>query len=64
MTGTTERERTEGMTKKTARELANKYLRDWRKKNPEKVREYHMRYWAKKAREMMACENGGGSHAE
>ena len=35
------------------------YLNDWRKKNPDKIREYAARYWEKKAREIEAAEAGG-----
>jgi len=34
---------------KEAREKRAVYLREWRKKNPEKQREYNARYWNKKA---------------
>ncbi|WP_353052391.1 hypothetical protein [Bacillus thuringiensis] len=34
------------------RELRNAYLREWRKKNKEKVKKYQDRYWEKKAKEM------------
>ena len=34
-----------------ARQLKNQRAREWRRKNPEKEREYHERYWEKKARE-------------
>lgn len=37
--------------KDLAREEKNKYLREWRKKNPDRVREYNRRYWRKKAAE-------------
>ena len=30
-----------------ARKARNLYLREWRKKNPEKDREYKARYWAR-----------------
>ena len=33
-----------------AREAKNKYKREWRKNNPEKVRAANVRYWEKKAR--------------
>ena len=36
-----------------AREKQREYLREWRKKNPDKVREYNKRYWKKKALEML-----------
>ena len=42
------RESRETMTDE-AKETHREYCRDWRKKNPEKVREYNARYWAKKA---------------
>lgn len=34
------------------RELRNAYLREWRKKNKEKVKQYQDRYWEKKSKEM------------
>ncbi len=38
---------------KLAVEARREYLREWRKKNKEKVAEYQKRYWARKAlREM------------
>ena len=30
-----------------ARKARNAKLREWRKKNPEKVREYELRHWVK-----------------
>ena len=33
-----------------ARHLKNEYQREWRKNNPEKVREYRERYWQKLAK--------------
>lgn len=33
------------------------YYRKWRKKNPEKQKEYNRRYWEKKARELAAAES-------
>ena len=35
-----------------ARELHNAYQRKWRRKNPEKLKEYNMRYWEKKAAQL------------
>jgi hypothetical protein len=35
------------------RERLNKYQREWRAKNPDKVRKYNQRYWEKKAQ--LAC---------
>jgi DNA-binding NarL/FixJ family response regulator len=36
---------------KEAREAKNRYLREWRKKNPEKVKASMIRFWEKKAAE-------------
>lgn len=33
-----------------AREARNAYLREWRRKNPQRVRELRERYWLRKAR--------------
>ena len=35
--------------KQIAREENNRYLREWRRKNPEKNKEYITRYWNNKA---------------
>jgi len=32
-----------------AREKQREYLREWRKKNPDKVKEYNQRYWRRRA---------------
>ena len=32
-----------------AAELRRAYLQEWRKKNPEKVRQYNREYWQRKA---------------
>lgn len=32
-----------------AREAQRQYLREWRKRNPERVREANQRYWQKRA---------------
>lgn len=37
-----------------AREKKREYQREWRRRNPEKTREYINRYWAKKGREALA----------
>lgn len=34
------------------RQARNRYLREWRKKNPDKVREYQKRWYAKIADQM------------
>jgi len=41
-----------------AKEARRKYYREWRKKNPGKDREYHKRYWDKKAQEQEGADNG------
>ena len=33
-----------------AREKKNAYLREWRKKNKDKIKEINKRYWEKKAK--------------
>lgn len=35
-----------------ARALRKNYMRKWRQAHPEKDREYHVRYWNKKASEL------------
>ena len=37
---------------KEANDARNAYAREWRKKNPEKVRQAQEKYWKKKAKEM------------
>ena len=39
------------------KESRNKYMREWRKKHPEKVKEYQDKYWAKKAAQAAEVEN-------
>lgn len=39
---------------KLKREARREYLREWRKRNPEKVQAAQERYWAKKAYEIAA----------
>lgn len=39
-----------------AREAKNKYLREWRRNNPDKVKAANARYWEKKAAEMRSVE--------
>ena len=43
-----------------ARELQREYMRLWRKRNPEKIKEYNQRYWRKKALEMLRENKGVG----
>ncbi|MGO1470710.1 MAG: hypothetical protein ACTHW2_11865 [Tissierella sp.] len=37
-----------------AKKVKREYLREWRKKNKDKVAEHQKRYWEKKAREEQA----------
>ena len=37
--------------------LRAEYYRDWRKKNPEKVREINSRYWKRRAERLVKTEN-------
>ncbi len=39
------------------REAQRLYKKEWRKKNPDKVRISNERYWLKKAKEIMEKEN-------
>ena len=39
---------------KEARAARAKYMREWRKKNPEKQREYNARAWERKAQQIAA----------
>lgn len=44
---------TKRLTDEEKAALAKKeYMRDWRKKNAEKVKEYNKNFWLKKANEM------------
>ena len=47
-----------------AKEARNKYKREWRKNNPEKVRAANERYWAKKALEQMKKETNSEQGAD
>ena len=40
---------TDEQIKELARELQREYLRLWRKRNPEKIKEYNERYWRRRA---------------
>ena len=46
-----------------AREAQREYMREWRKKNPERVRAKNKRYWEKKAQKLQASVKEV-SHAE
>lgn len=41
---------------KEAKEARNKYHREWRKNNPDKVKKHKKTYWEKKARELAPKE--------
>lgn len=45
-----------------AREVQREYMRKWRKKNPDKVREKNKRYWEKKAQQLQ--KDGGNDVAK
>lgn len=45
-----------------AREAQRAYMREWRKKNPERVREKNKRYWEKRAQQLQ--ESGGETDAK
>ncbi len=40
---------TDEQLEELAREKQREYLREWRKKNPDKVKEYNQRYWRRRA---------------
>lgn len=44
------------------REAKRQYMREWRKKNPERVKENNRRYWERKAKQMQ--ENRGEHNAK
>lgn len=46
------------------RAVANEYKREWRKKNPEKVRAAQDRYWSKKAAELKARQEAEKAESE
>lgn len=45
-----------------ARMAQREYARQWRRKNPEKVRESNRRYWERKAQQMQ--KSGGDNNAK
>lgn len=48
---------------RAAKEQRNAYLREWRKKNPDKARAISARYWAKKA-EIASAKSKEGDHGK
>lgn len=49
-------------TSEQARELQRQYLREWRKKNPGKLRQYNKTYWERRAQQLQ--DAGGGADAK
>ena len=41
-----------------AKEIQREYYRNWRKRNPDKVREKNRRYWERKAEKMQSERTG------
>lgn len=41
-----------------AKKARSEYLKQWRKNNPDKVKQHAINYWLKKAQEMEATGNG------
>lgn len=41
-----------------ARKTRAAYYREWRRKNPDKVRENNRRYWEKRTQKLQATERG------
>lgn len=50
----------EDQIRELIREERNRYAREWRRKNPERVAEINRKYWARKALERMASMDEGG----
>lgn len=42
----------------TAREAYNEYMRNWRAKNKDRVKEYNKKYWKKKSKRRLEDNNG------
>ncbi len=40
---------TDEQIQELSRKIQREYQREWRKKNPDKIKEYNQRYWRKKA---------------
>ena len=45
-----------------AREARREYMKEWQRNNPEKVAEYHRRYWQKKGAELLARRKANNDH--
>lgn len=53
-----------GELEELARREQSRYHREWRAKNPDKVREANRRYWLKKAESLKAKEAENGKDGE
>lgn len=47
-----------------ARAARAEYFREWRRKNPDKVRENNRKYWQRRAARLAAEREGGGGKAD
>lgn len=52
------------ITEERAAEMRREYLQSWRKKNPEKVKQYNRKYWLRKAEKQSEGMSGGETCAE
>ena len=50
---------TEKQIKQAMAEERNAYMREWRKKNPDKVRESNSRYWRRRVEKKLEAANAG-----
>ena len=48
---------------KTATELRRDYLREWRRRHPEKVRQYNIEYWKRRAEREKGRESNNAETA-
>ena len=46
-----------------AREAKNQYMREWRKKNPERVKATNQRYWTRRGKAMRQ-KSGGAAQTD
>lgn len=58
----TDKEPTAEELEAAAREANREYHKEWQHKHPEKVKEYHRRYWEKKGAEILAKRASGKDH--
>lgn len=50
---------TERQIKKAIADERNAYMREWRKKNPDKVKEANKRYWRRRAEKKQEADTSG-----